>query len=110
MEMRDFLQQCTALVDGGDRVELVVERLCLQSFDRFLVHAACVEIADLLRFGRHPRIDFRAFRFLRDLMKCVVIVLDQLVEASPAAVLRRDLSALDPSAVGIEKEIVRRLH
>ncbi len=41
-------------------------------------------------------------------MQGIVVMLDQLIEAAPTRVFRRDFGPLDPAAVAVQKEIVLR--
>src|SRR6266403_771977 len=102
--MPDLLQHILSSFHAVDLGQLVLQRLCPHRFDRFLVHATGVIIADLFRIGLIA-LCFR--RFLRDRVERVVVVLDQLIETAPARIFRRNFGALDPAAVGAEKKMVR---
>ena len=106
VQMRDFLQHILSIFDAVDLCQLVLQRFGPHRFNRFLVHPARVIIANFFRNGVTA---FRLRRFLRDRVERVVVVLDQNVKAAPARLVRRNLRALDPTAVRVKKEIVRRL-
>jgi len=109
VQMRDFFEHIVAIFHRVDALDLVGQRHGAHGFDRFLIHAAAVIIADLLRFRRGFWIGMRLRRFLRNLVQCVVVLLDQFVEAAPARIFRWNFRAFDPAAVCVHKKIVLRL-
>ena len=106
VEMRDLFEQIIAVFDRFNPFKLIIQRPGAHCLDRFLIHTARVVVAYLLRFGREPWIDMCAFRFLRNVMQRIVVVLDQLVETAPARIFRRNLGLFDPSAIGVDEEIL----
>ena len=68
VEVRDFFEQFTAIFDGLDLFEFVLQWPDAHGFDRLLIHAASVVVAYLLRLRRESRIDLCVFRFFRDVM------------------------------------------
>ena len=59
VQVRDLLQHVLWIFDRIDFLELLGQRLCARSFDRLVVHSACVVIADFLCFRCQLRIDWR---------------------------------------------------
>jgi hypothetical protein len=106
--MCDCFQHVVAILDRIDALEFLVERLRFRGVDSFLLHPARVIIAYFLCFRREARIDTYALRFFRDVLQGVVVVLDQLVETAPARIFRRNLSPLDPAAIGVHEKIILR--
>ena len=110
MQVRDLLQHVLLILHCINFLELVGQRLDSRGFDGLFVHSACVIVADFLCFRRQLRINRRLRRLLGDRVQRVVIALNQFVERAPSRILRRDLGALDPCAVGIFEEIVTGFH
>ncbi len=108
--MRDFFQHILSIFHRVDLAQLVLQRLGPHGVDRLLVHSTRVVIADLLQFWRGLWIGLGLCRFFRDRVQRIVVPFDQLIETAPARIFRRNFRALDPTAIGVEKEIVRRLH
>ena len=102
--MRDFDFELGDALDALDAAKLRLERLESLSFDRGLVHAARVEVADLLlvrALGRHPI--FR--RPLQNLAQDLAVPLLELAEPAPTGVLGRYGIFRQPSAVGVFVEV-----
>ena len=110
VQMRDLLQHIMSIFHVVDLGQLVLQRLGLHCVDRLFIHPARVVITDLLHFRRDLWIGFGLGRFFRNHVQRVVVVLDQLIETAPARIFRRNFSALDPTAVRVKKEIVRRFY
>src|SRR5207302_6058670 len=100
----DFDFELGDALDALDAAKLRLERLESLGFDRGLVHAARVEVADLLlvrALGRHPI--FR--RPLQNLAQELAVPLLELAEPAPTGVLGRYGIFRQPSAVGVFVEV-----
>src|SRR5262249_7610760 len=105
LQVRHFLLQIGEAVDAGDIVELRRQRTYADTLDELLVHAARVEVTDLLLGAAVRRM-------------CVGGVLDQLagdllvvhledVGGAPGGVGGGNGFALLPAAVGVLEEALR---
>jgi len=102
--VRDFDFELGDALDVLDAAKLRVERLESLGLDRRLVHAARVEVTDLLlvrALGRHPI--FR--RPLQNLAQDLAVPLLELAEPAPTGVLGRHGILRQPSAVGVFVEV-----
>ena len=106
MEAGDLFRQVVHVFQVVDFLHLVLQRLHASGVDLGFIHPAGVEVAHLLHVGAGR---FFGGGFLGDLVERVVVLLDQLVEAAPARILRRDGIVLQPIAIGIKVEIIARL-
>ena len=119
---RSFAEmQAAHTASGAEMVTVAVNRVPLdRATESFLDHlspdmqilpntAGCYDAEHAIRtarLGREARIDTCALRFFRDFVQRIVIGLDQLVEAAPARIFRRNLSPLDPAAIGVHEKII----
>ena len=99
---------CASAGDGGDAVELRLDRLDAGGFDLLGVHASGVEIADLLLDGARRRVLILGGGF-ENLAQNLLILVLQLVEAAPAGILGLNGIALDPAAAGELEKVLAGL-
>src|SRR5262249_56248462 len=104
LETRHFRFEFGEALDFLDPSELGFDRAGSGGFDRSLVHAARVEIAELLLF--RARGIFLLRELLQYLAQRLTVSVGELGKRAPSGELGRDRVLLQPASVGVLVEIV----
>ena len=108
VEVRDCARQAGEVGDGVDPGHGRRERLDVRLLDRLLIHAGCIEIAEVLREGLVGR--GLGHVALQDLLERRLVLLADGVEAAPPRLVVGDGVGLDPAAARVLEEVVAGLH
>src|SRR6185369_2583471 len=103
LQLCNFLYQLLGASNLRDIIELRMDRLCPEIVRFLLIHAAGIEIANLLL---DRRMFSRSRNFLQNVVQNTLVVFVQLVEPSPSRLVAWDGIRLPPPTARILVEIL----